>query len=348
MELALVAQAQAAVDDARRRLRGLVRETPLELAPWLGPRVLLKLESEQVTGSFKARGALNKVLALHERGELSRGVVTASTGNHALACAHACGAVQRAHAGLSVDCQIVLPEGASAAKVAQLRALGAPLLMHGADCLAAEEEAMRLARARGACYVSPYNDLEVVGGQGTCGAELVEQLWRQLGASAALDAVLVPVGGGGLIAGVAAAVKRVSPATRVLGCCPANDAHLALSVRAGRLLTPQDGYLREGGATISEGTAGAVEPGSVTFPLAQALVDEWVLLDEHEIGRAVVQLLDKQHKAVEGAAGLGVAAYLKKQQELRGKTVAIVICGGNVNAVMLRALLNQHLSWTTN
>ena len=125
---------------------------------------------------------------------------------------------------------------------------------------------------------------------------------------------------------------------------PPSSCNCTANAKRPDLLTPQDGYLREGG----EGTAGAVEPGSVRFSLAQALVYEWVLLEEHEIGRAGVQLLGKQHKAVEGAARLGVAAYLKKQQELRGKTVAIVICGGNVNAVMLRALLNQHLPWTTN
>lgn len=334
------------VDLARDRLagKGLYR-TPLQRALWLeGPSassgaVFLKLESEQRTGSFKARGALNKVLSL-PAAERAKGIVTASTGNHALAVASAC-------QSLGADCprfEIVLPTNASKAKVAQLKALGAPLRFFGDDCAVSEGEARREAGAKGSCFLSPYNDMQVIGGQGTVAAEILEQWREEADASAALDAVFVPVGGGGLISGIASYIKAKSPHTKVYGCSAKNDAFMAKSVASGAV-KPADlaTYLENGGHTLSEGTAGPVEPGSVTFGICAEAVDEWVNVTEEEIGAAVVDVLHKHHKAVEGAAGLGVAGYRRMRDQLAGKNVAIVICGGNVKADMLRDMLIKHL-----
>uniref|UniRef100_A0A7S2RSJ5 Tryptophan synthase beta chain-like PALP domain-containing protein n=1 Tax=Mucochytrium quahogii TaxID=96639 RepID=A0A7S2RSJ5_9STRA len=327
------------VVNASKRIAGHVYRTPLQRALWLEKytgakesRVFLKLESEQVTGSFKARGAMNKVMCLTEE-EKAKGVITASTGNHALAVTHA---AQESAGNLKFE--IVLPNTASAAKVELLKALGAPVRFFGDDCLLAEEEAIRISKTTGQVYVSPYNDKDVLAGQGTLAVEILEQL----GDGTKLDAIFVPVGGGGLISGVASYIKSVSPETKVYGCNPKNDAHMARSVAAGELIDV-DSYTENGGVTLSEGTAGAVEQGSITFPICQQTVDEWMELTEEEIGLAVTEMLDKHHKAIEGAAGLGIAAYKRKAKELAGKNVAIVLCGGNVKASMIRDVLNKYL-----
>jgi len=332
------AEAAAEVELAAGRISSRLYRTPLQQAFWLSSdsNVFLKLESEQVTNSFKARGALNKVLSLSPS-ERSKGIITASTGNHALAMANACTVVrQETEGGDNFGFEIVLPETASSAKVDLLRAMGAPLRLHGSDCLEAELEALREAREGGKCYVSPYNDLQVLAGQGTVAREILEDI------SAPPAAVFVPVGGGGLIAGIAACIKARSPETKVIGCSPVNDAHMAHSVRKGEFVDVET-YKENGGITISEGTAGAVEEGSITFGLCQKLVDQWIELTEEEIGTAVVDMLVHHHKAIEGAAGLGIAGFRKLAPEYAGKTVAIVICGGNVKAEILRDLLNKYL-----
>mmetsp|Transcript_20240 Transcript_20240/g.37607 ORF Transcript_20240/g.37607 Transcript_20240/m.37607 type:complete len:352 (-) Transcript_20240:51-1106(-) len=345
----LAQRAAEEVVSAAARIQGHVYRTPLQRAVWLqknptadtkGPaRVFIKLESEQVTNSFKARGAVNKLLALKEAGPL-RKVVTASTGNHALAVTYA---AQRV-GGAKPQFQIVLPENASKAKVDMLEALGAPLRFSGKNCLEAEIEAIRVAQEDGLEYISPYNDIHVLAGQGTIAVEVLEQV-RELGLSeSSLDYVFVPVGGGGLISGIAAYMKAHSPLTKVVGCGPRNDAHMGRSIASGALI-PSDSYLENGGETLSEGTAGAIEPGSVTFPLCQRTVDEWLELSEEEVGRACFDMLNMHHKAVEGAAGLGIAGCRQKAAtgKLAGKSVAIIICGGNVKATMVRDLLNKYL-----
>jgi len=332
------------VEAAVERTRGLLRRTPLERAFWLeaddleGCKVFLKLESQQRTKSFKFRGAMNKIQTLHAK-ERAKGIVTASTGNHALAVATACSIVQM-NTSQSVSCEIFLPKDASTAKVENLRTLGVPIVFHGSNCLAAELEARKTATEEGKVFISPYNDLEVIAGQGTAGFEILEQLKEENVDS--LDAIFVPVGGGGLIGGIASFVKHKSPKTLVFGCSPKNDAHMARSIAKGEILQGSS-YLEDSGETLSEGTAGAVENCSVTFEICKKYVDEWIELTEEEIGKAVFKMLDKQHEAVEGAAGLGIAAFEKKREEMKGKNVVIVICGGNVKTSVLKALLIQYL-----
>ncbi|HSO20744.1 MAG TPA: pyridoxal-phosphate dependent enzyme, partial [Desulfosarcina sp.] len=258
--------------DARKRIRPFVRRTPLEYSPALsrenGGSVLLKLESVQHTGSFKVRGALNRLLALDD-GERRAGVVAASSGNHGLAMAFG---MRR----LGVAGTIYLPENASPLKVRMLEELGADVRFHGTDCDTTEAYARREANITGRTYVSPYNDPLVLGGQGTIGLEILERLPR-------VDVVFTSVGGGGLIAGVAGSVKAVRREAAVVGCLPEHSPAMAESVRLGRVAAVDH---RE---TLSDGTAGGIEPGAITVDPCRALVDDWVLVPEAEIRDAMVR-----------------------------------------------------------
>lgn len=306
---------------AEARIRPYIRETPLAeslaLSELAGGRALLKLENLQHTGSFKARGALNVLLALPPE-VLARGVVAASSGNHGAAVAFAARA-------LGARALVFVPQGASPVKLAAMRRLGAEVVAHGDDTLDAEVFARAYAAERGMAYVSPYNDLLVVAGQGTVGVEIARQVER-------LDAVVVAVGGGGLIAGVAAHLRAAWPGVRVIGAQPANSAVLAESVRAGRIVELPSL------PTLSDGTAGGIEPGAITFELCQALVDEYVLVDEAQIASAMRLMVEAEHMLVEGAAGVAVAAYLAAAQ-LRGQVVGVVVCGANVSPATLRSVL---------
>eukprot|EP00879_Flechtneria_rotunda_P021878 GHRR01023073.1.p1 GENE.GHRR01023073.1~~GHRR01023073.1.p1 ORF type:complete len:253 (+),score=120.28 GHRR01023073.1:93-851(+) len=232
---------------AYTRIRPHVLQTPVVQSGWLGAvgkcTALLKLESEQYANSFKARGAVNKVKSLTAE-KLSRGLVTCSTGNHALAFLHACStspaAQQAAHT-------IYLPTTADPAKVAKLKAQGGHVVQYGDDCVLAEYEARRVAAEQGSTYISPYNDWEVMAGQGTVAVELLEQL------PDGIDVCIVPVGGGGLIGGIAAVLKAADPACLVVGVQPAASAVMRQSVEAGRIVeAPSSGSL----LTLSDATAG--------------------------------------------------------------------------------------------
>jgi len=307
---------------AAERIAGYVRETPLEPSPFLseltGARVHLKLENWQHTGSFKVRGALNKLLSLsHE--EREHGVVAASTGNHGAAVAYAMSV-------LSIRGEIFVTERASAAKVAMIERLGAPIVRRGNDCLETETHARRHAAERGMVYVSPYNDPAVIAGQGTIGEELVRRHdW--------IDEVFVALGGGGLISGVAAYLKASLPEVRVVGCSPANSAVMIESLRAGHLLDlPSE-------PTLSDGTAGGVEEGSITFGLCAELVDELVTVTEEEIAASLRELIGVHRMLIEGAAAVPLAALRRAGERLAGKEVVVVLCGGNIDLETLRRVL---------
>lgn len=310
------------IDAADRRIRPYVRETPFALSPnlsaALGVTVMLKLENTQVTGSFKVRGAVNRLLAL-PLSQRSLGVVTASTGNHGAAVAYA------AHK-LSMPCTVIVPAGASLTKVGAIRAWGATIEEHGTDGLHAEQEARRRAEASGLFYLSPYNDPGVVAGQGTVGAELARQTER-------LDALFIAVGGGGLIAGTAAWLKAIRPDLTVVGCSPEASKVMFESVRAGRILDlPSE-------PTLSDGTAGGVESDAITFPLCRALVDRWQLVSETDIAEAMRVAIDQDSQLIEGAAGVALAAARTMAHEFPGGVIGVVLCGGNVGTATLRRVL---------
>jgi threonine dehydratase len=310
------------VNAASRRLDGRIRETPVEESRSLGERsgaeVLLKLENLQHTGSFKARGALNRLLCL-DRGEGRDGVVAASSGNHGAAVAW--GARM-----LGLRAVVYVPEQAASTKVDMIRRLGAEVRTFGVDGVDTEQEARAVAERDGLPYVSPYNDLEVMAGQGTIAPELMRQ-------GGALDAVYVAVGGGGLIGGIAAHLAIASPATRVIGALPANSPVMARSVRAGAIVEMASL------PTLSDGTAGGIEPGAVTFPVCRDLVHDWVLVEEAEIASSMRRFIDEHHMLIEGAAGVALAAFEGRASQHRGERVGIVLCGANISRERLRAIL---------
>lgn len=298
---------------AAERLRGRVRETPVErshpLSELGGASVFLKLENLQLTGSFKLRGATNKLLSLTP-GERRRGVVAASSGNHGLAVAHALSEV--GGRGL-----VFVPESAPATKVEAIRARGAEVRVQPGDAVLAERAARRHADERGQVYLSPYNDLQVIGGQGTIAVELCRQV-------EGLDAVFVALGGGGLAAGIGAHLASVGAGVEVVACSPESSPVMQESVRAGRILD------LECRPTLSDGTAGGVEEGAITFDLCRRLVDRWVTVSEDEIAAAMRLVIGRHHTLIEGAAGVAVAGYLKDRERFAGRRVAIVLCGANV------------------
>ncbi|MET7277342.1 pyridoxal-phosphate dependent enzyme [Kribbella sp. NPDC005582] len=282
----------------------------------LGVEVLAKCEHLQRTGSFKARGALAKILTLTDA-EREAGVVTASSGNHGLGVANAL-------ALLGGRAIVYLPENASSSKVAALRRLGAELRAEGNDTGAQELKARAYADEHGLTYVSPYNDADVIAGQGTIGVELVKQLKGEQ-----LDGVVVAVGGGGLISGVAAVLKQQLPGIKVYGASPSADAAMAESVAAGRIVTV------DAQPTLSDGTAGSVEPGSITFDLCRDLVDEWIMVDEPAIRDALRAVIDTEHHLIEGSAAMAFAAA----RTIPSGRIAVVSCGANISSKTLAEVL---------
>jgi threonine dehydratase len=310
------------VIEAESRIRQFIRETPVDHSLHLSllgnGDVHLKLEHLQHTGSFKLRGATNKILSLTPE-QWQRGVIAASTGNHGLGV---CYAARRA----GTTATIYLPRNVSESKLAMMKHLGGNQIVSSDDCLDAENTARKAAEASGQVFISPYNDPEVIAGQGTIGVELARQLDR-------IDAVFVAVGGGGMIAGIAAYLKSVSPNTRIIGCWPENSRVLYECLRAGRIIEfPEE-------PTISESTAGGVEAGSVTFPLCQRLIDGQVLVSEAEIRAAMRMIFEQERWVVEGSAGVAVAGYLKEREAYAGQTVVIILCGRNIAAEKLKQIL---------
>ena len=223
---------------------------------------------------------------------------------------------------------VFVPEHASSTKVANIKRLGAEVRFFGDDSAVTESHARQYAADNGATFISPYNDREVAAGQGTLAVELFRQLDN-------IDAIFVALGGGGLVGGVAAHVRSVAPATRVYAVSPENYKVMIESVKANRILDlPSQ-------PTLSDGTAGGVEPGSITFELCRDLVDEYATVTEEEIAEALKEFMAVEHLLIEGAAAaaVAVAAYLKHKQDLAGKNVVVVICGANIALDVLKSVL---------
>jgi len=309
--------------EAVTRIGPFARRTTLShsqsFSTLLAGEVYFKLESQQVTGSFKARGALNKILGLTDS-QKKQGVFSASTGNHGAAVAYA-------SSKANIECSIYVPKGSSDAKLSNMRNYGANVTVFGNDCVEAEGRAREVSRQNGVTYVSPYNDIQVMAGQGTLGVEIESQ-------SDELDAIIISVGGGGLMAGTASYLRSVWPNIKIIGCSPENSAVMIHSMKAGEVLE------LESIPTLSDGTAGGVEKDSITFPICCELIDDTILLTEDEIKNAMVLYMQHEHQLLEGAAGTAVAALLKMKDELKGKRVAVVICGGNIGLDTLRQVIN--------
>ena len=308
---------------AAERLRPHVRMTPVQRsAPLEGEGccdVHLKLENHQATGSFKLRGAFNRMLLIDDA-RRSRGVIAASTGNHGAA-------VARAARELGVPARIFVPTSADPTKLSSITNDGASIEKVGEDCIQSEAAARQHALDEDLVYVSPYNDRDVIAGQGSIGVELE----RQLGS---FDAVFVAMGGGGLIGGVGSYLKSALPSIEVCACSPENSAVMHHSIEAGRILEMPSK------PTLSDGTAGGVEPGSMTFDVCREVVDCSTLVSESEIADAMRGLVSEQHLLVEGAAAVAVAGFLKQRARFAGRRVVIILCGCNVSSRVLREVLS--------
>ena len=304
---------------AAQRIAPYVRHTPVEyshvLSEMSGARVHLKLENLQTTGSFKLRGATNALLSL---GDEVTAVVAASSGNHGMAVAHAAQI-----AGMAA--LIFVPETADPSKIEGIEALGAGIMRVEGDPVLAEAAARRHADENGIPYISPYNDPHVVAGQGTLGVELAADLER-------VDVLFASLGGGGLISGAGGYLKAAR-GTHVVACSPANSAVMHESLKAGRVLDLPSF------PTLSDGTAGGVEPGAITFELCQEVINDSLTVSEDEIRVAMRLIIGRHHTLIEGSAAVAVAGFLQTIDRWTGKDIAIILCGANVDTRVLKSVL---------
>jgi threonine dehydratase len=311
------------VRKARATIAGQVLRTPMLPAPRLtaltGAEVLVKYENLQVTNSFKERGALNKLAALGPE-ERARGVIAMSAGNHAQAVAY--------HAArLEIPATIIMPVTTPFVKVAATEAHGAEVVLYGETVAEAQTQAEKIARARGLSFVHPYDDPLVIAGQGTIALEMLEE-------APGLDMLVMPIGGGGLIAGNAIAARSITPSIEIIG------AEAALYPAFWNALHGED--LPCGGPTLAEGIA-VKNVGALTLPIVRDLVSEIVLVDEAHLERAVNCYLTLQKTMAEGAGAAGLAAMLAKPARFRGRKVGLILCGGNIDPRILATIMVREL-----
>ena len=312
----------AHIQAAATRLQGQVLDTPCvesrTLGQILGARVFLKFENLQFTASFKERGALNKLSTLIESGQPIKGVIAASAGNHAQGVAHH---AQR----LGLRAVIVMPVLTPTVKVERTRGFGAEVVLHGESFDAARERALQIAAEQGLSFVHPFDDADVIAGQGTIALEMLQ-------AQPDLDTLVIAVGGGGLISGIATAVRALKPGMQIIGVQTARFPAMVNVVKG--TAHPQ------GSSTIAEGIA-VGQPGQLTRQIIGSLVDDLVLVEEGDIEQAIVMLLEIEKTLVEGAGAAGLAALLKEPARFAGKNVGLVLCGGNIDPLLLQAIIGR-------
>jgi len=309
---------------ARKRIAPYIRRTPLVRSFWLsdaaGASVSLKLESLQASSSFKLRGAFNAVLARLERPEgRARQLVTASAGNHGRALAAAAET-------FGLPLVVFTPAEAPKTKLAAIRRHGADLRAAGRDYDDAERMAKAFARDAGSDFISPYNDRDVVAGAATIALELFED-------APDLDTLIVPIGGGGLIGGVAQTARTIRPDVQVIGVEVEASCPFQTSIRAGRLLEIVPGE------TLADGLGGNPDPDTITFELIRQFVDRIVLVSERDLAAAVVGLVEEEHVIAEGAGAAATAAVVGRRVDVAGRRVAVIVTGSNIDRARLAALL---------
>jgi threonine dehydratase len=310
---------------ARERIRGHVYFSPCpqsdELSAITGQQVFLKLDNLQRTGAFKERGALNKILTLSAE-EQRCGVIAASAGNHAQAVAFH--ATQR-----GIRAQIVMPLMTPLVKVSATRGYGAEVVLHGSDYDEACAEALRLGAEQGMTFLHPFDDDAVIAGQGTIGLELLEQVSQ-------LEAVVAPIGGGGLISGVACAIKEMNPRVRIIGVQTERLPSMLRATEAGAPVTLQ------AEPTIADGIA-VRRAGERTLAMVQRYVDEIVTVDEEEIANAILVLLEREKTLAECAGAVALAALLQHKTSLKRERTAVLVCGGNIDVSLLAKIIERGL-----
>jgi threonine dehydratase len=313
------------IEAARARIRDHIFLSPClrsaALTRMIGLEVHLKMDNMQRTGAFKERGALNKILTLGED-ERQRGVIAASAGNHAQAVAYH--STER-----GIRSQIVMPLMTPLVKVSATRGFGAEVVLHGANYDEACSEAVRRAEADGMTFLHPFDDPEVIQGQGSIGLEILEQVPD-------LEAVVVPIGGGGLISGVACAIKEMKPGVRVVGVQTERLPSMLRALEAGRPVTlPAE-------ATIADGIA-VRRAGERTLPLVERYVDELVTVEEEEIASAILVLLEREKTLAEGAGAAALAAVLRHKSLLTNQRTVVLVCGGNIDVSLLAKIIERGL-----
>lgn len=313
------------IEAALARIRESIYLSPCErsetFSQLTGNSIHFKLDNLQRTGAFKERGALNKLLTLTKK-ERDRGVIAASAGNHAQGLAY--------HAGkLGVKAQICMPLTTPLTKVSATKEYGATVILHGANYDEACEEAIRRSTERDLTFVHPFDDDAVIAGQGTLGLEILQQ-------HPDIEAIISPIGGGGLIGGIACAVKETRPGVRIIGVQPSRLPSMKVAIAEGKPVTLNPA------ATIADGIA-VRRAGDRTFPMVQRYVDDIVTVDEEEIANAILLLLEREKTLAEGAGAAALAALVNHKVSLIGKRVAVLVCGGNIDVTLLARIMERGL-----
>ena len=300
-------------------IKNYIEKTPLKhserLSKETNSNIFLKLENLQKTGSFKARGALNKILNINS----TEKVVAASSGNHGAAVSYAL-------SKKNMIGTIYVPKNVKKSKVKNIESFGSKVIKFGDDCLDAENEAIRLCKENNLTFVSPYNDYDIISGQGTIGVEILEQ-------NTNIDTVFITVGGGGLISGISSYIKSINPDIKVIGCSPINSSIMINSIKEGKIVNT------ESKDTLSDGSAGGVEEGSITFNMCKELIDDFCLVSEEEIALQIKNALNIDKMSIEGSAAVAIASAIKMKSHIENKNVAIIICGGNIGSDTLNKIL---------
>ena len=300
-------------------IKNYIEKTPLKhserLSKETNSNIFLKLENLQKTGSFKARGALNKILNINS----TEKVVAASSGNHGAAVSYAL-------SKKNMIGTIYVPKNVKKSKVKNIESFGSKVIKFGDDCLDAENEAIRLCKENNLTFVSPYNDYDIISGQGTIGVEILEQ-------NSNIDTVFITVGGGGLISGISSYIKSINPDIKVIGCSPINSSIMINSIKEGKIVNT------ESKDTLSDGSAGGVEEGSITFNMCKELIDDFCLVSEEEIALQIKNALNIDKMSIEGSAAVAIASAIKMKSHIENKNVAIIICGGNIGSDTLNKIL---------
>jgi threonine dehydratase len=313
------------IQSALGRIRDSIRVSPCTpseaLSELTGNAIFLKLDNQQRTGAFKERGALNKLLTLSKQ-ERERGVIAASAGNHAQGVAY--------HAGRHrIHARILMPLPTPLTKVSATRSYGAEVILHGTNYDEAYEKAIEQSRQEGLVLIHAFDDDSVIAGQGTLGLEILQQRPE-------IDAIVVPIGGGGLIGGIACAVKETNPRVQVFGVQPAKIPSMKAAVAQGKLVT------LDAAKTIADGIA-VRRAGERTLPMVQRYVDDIVTVEEEEIANAILLLLEREKTLAEGAGAAAMAAVLNRKLPLSGQRVAVLVCGGNIDVTLLARIIERGL-----
>jgi threonine dehydratase len=305
---------------AYNNIKKHIVKTPLihskNLSSMSDSNVFLKLENFQYTGSFKLRGAINKILNLSDK---SIAVVAASSGNHGAAIAYSL-------RKLNMKGLVYVPENAVPSKVKLIKKYGIKIRYSGHDSLIAELSAISYAKENNLSFVSPYNDIDVISGQGTIGVEMINQMKD-------LDVVFITVGGGGLISGVGGYLKSINSNIKIIGCSPENSPVMKISLNKGKIIE------FDSLPTLSEGSAGGIERDSITYNFCEEFIDDFYLVSEEEIIENIKFFIANEKLLIEGAAAVSVAAFLKNKKLFKGMNVGIVICGGNIGNDTLKSIL---------